>query len=205
MWLTARVSFAAQRSSQDRCAVVVTGERAVVVLADGAGGTTRGAEAAQAAVEFILRELTHGTDFNDPRVLVETLASLDARLAREGGETTAVIATVWPNSIAGASVGDSDAYIFGPSGVVHLTAGQIRKPLLGSGRATPRPFAFAGMLAGTLVVGSDGLFAHAAHGEIADAAMESNLASAAQRLADAARLPSGTYSDDVTIALVRAR
>ena len=80
------------------------------------------------------------------------LASLDPTLP---GETTTVLLIVDGNRLYGASVGDSEAWMLGTANL-RLTASQQRKPLLGSGAASPVPF--SAVLDGVLLLASDGLF-----------------------------------------------
>jgi hypothetical protein len=74
--------------------------------------------------------------------LNELLTVLDREMAAIGafGETTGVIVVLSDNGIFGTSVGDSGAFVFSKTGLENLTANQIRKPFLGSGRAIPIPF-----------------------------------------------------------------
>jgi PPM family protein phosphatase len=200
---TARVAFAAGRASQDRSAILVLPDRAVIVLADGAGGTTGGAEAAEATVDLMLHELAHGAALSDPQILADMLVTFDSRLARErhGGQTTAVVVIVTRDSIIGASVGDSEAHLYAVTGGHDLTANQERKPLLGSGRARPRSFALESI--GTLLVASDGLFAYADQSRLAELVHGADLGAAAFALAEHVRLPTQRFRDDVTIILAR--
>ena len=66
-------------------------------------------------------------------------------------------------NVAGASVGDSGAWLVNPASgrFVDLTANQHRKPLLGSGRARITPFFHSKKATSrdVLLVASDGLFA----------------------------------------------
>jgi len=112
------------------------------------------------------------------------------------GETTAIVIVLSAKGITGTSVGDSEAWLVGPSGIDDLTASQHRRRL-GSGAAVPAAF-FRSPLDTVLVAGTDGLFKYASPDAIAVAAR----AGSAQSLAALARLPSGRYPDDVAVALV---
>ena len=59
------------------------------------------------------------------------------------GESTVVVVDVRADSICGASVGDSQAWIVNGADITDLTARQHRKPLLGSGEAEPVGFGTA--------------------------------------------------------------
>ena len=70
-----------------------------------------------------------------------------------------------PYGIAGASVGDSQAWMIDEGEIVSLTAEQNRKPLLGSGQAIPVGFNQP-PLHGILVAGTDGFFDYAKRDDI---------------------------------------
>src|SRR5262249_7289847 len=99
----------------------------------------------------------------------------------------------------GASVGDSGAWLIDP--FVDLTSAQKRKPLIGSGRACPVPF--ASPFAGTLLLASDGLFKYAAQSRIRQLAAHPELERIPEMLVDAVRLPSGNLQDDVAVMICR--
>src|SRR5262245_16836768 len=116
----------AHGAGEDRANVVTVGDGLLLVLADGAGGTSGGAAAADGVVSM-------ARDFR-PRTAedcVRFLEDVDRRILRIG-ETTAVIAFATDRVVFGASLGDSGACLFGPHGVTDLTENQKRKPLLGS-------------------------------------------------------------------------
>lgn len=115
----------ARGAGQDRAAVFEKPDALVVVLADGAGGTSRGASAAQAIADAVAAADTDGCDL---------LGLLDGDPNRLGqGQATAVIISLSASGIAGASVGDSGAWLVAGGNVHELTAGQVRKPLVGDG------------------------------------------------------------------------
>jgi serine/threonine protein phosphatase PrpC len=115
---------------------------------------------------------------------------------------TAVVASVGPTGIEGASVGDSEAWIINSDGQKRLTRNQIRKPLLGSGSAYPVPFA-SGILDSTLLVASDGLFKYTDFENICPVALLENVDAAAAGLIELVRLPSGALWDDIAVILCR--
>src|SRR5512132_1249634 len=108
-----------------------------MIVADGAGGVGGAAVAAQSICDFIMARVPQA--IGDPRVWADALREADAVLtaASHGGLTTAVVVEVNGRSICGASVGDSGAWAITDSGIVDLTASQLRKPLMGSGTARP--------------------------------------------------------------------
>ena len=122
----------AKGAGEDRVSVVPRGQGLVIALADGAGGTGRGARAADLAVARLaaaaqLRELD----------ATAALKDVNRQLAVLGGEAAAIVLAVTASRIKGASVGDCAAWIVAPDGNVDmLTARQHRKPLLGGGAST---------------------------------------------------------------------
>jgi serine/threonine protein phosphatase PrpC len=190
---------------QDCVEVIQQSGVAILIVADGAGGRSGGAEAARKVVEMARSAagqlLTH-----DPLACSKLLELMDRAIEADtsAGETTAVVAVVGSEGIAGASVGDSEAWIISSQGCERLTKGQVRKPMLGSGAA--RPVAFrAAFTEGTLLLGSDGLFKYTSAERICAAASESDLRSAAEALVKLVRLPSGALPDDVGVALCRRK
>jgi PPM family protein phosphatase len=164
-----------------------------IALADGAGGTSRAAEAANAVVAAAMTD----DDDND------LLERVDAQLIAQGGQTTAVVLSLTRSSVTGASVGDSQAWLVGDA-IVELTANQRRKPLVGDG-CLPVAFSHGPIGTATLVVGSDGLFGYAQRRAIALLATQKNLQRAAEQLIELVRLRTGDVPDDVTLVLARLR
>jgi serine/threonine protein phosphatase PrpC len=180
---------------QDRAAVFARDDGSItIVLADGAGGTSHGAEAAQAVIDSV--DSLAGSDA-DWSVVLQTL---DAGL--RGGQTTAIVLTVG-DSIRGASVGDSEAWLVDArQRIKALTADQSRKPLLGS-QAHVTPTIEERLGDATLVVASDGLFRMAKAIDITRIVVGDDLQRAAEQLVELVRTASGKLLDDVSIVLVR--
>ncbi|HEX4460525.1 MAG TPA: serine/threonine protein phosphatase [Polyangia bacterium] len=197
VWRTAELSIGQSARNEDRVAVLAAADRVVLVVADGAGGSGRGADAAESIVALVRKRSATG-----PFDAAALLREADAALAPTGGESTAVIVTVDDRGISGASVGDSAAWIVDGAGYVDLTERQRRKPLVGSGRAQPSPF-HAPPLTGTLLLGTDGLFKYAPPSLIRQIATDFAFATIADRLIASVRLPSGVLHDDTTIAICR--
>ena len=132
----------------------------MIAVADGAGGTGRGARAAELSVARLaaaaqLREL-------DPTAAEGCRSA--ARCHREAKPRRHRSPSPAARS-AGARVGDCAAWIVATDGAVEmLTARQHRKPL--SAEAQHRLAFHAPFAIGTLVVGTDGLFAYASTGRI---------------------------------------
>lgn len=188
--LLAETAVVAASAGQDQAAVGSLDGQLVMVVADGAGGTSGGSEAASAVIEEVKAHLgARQVDW------ASLLCSVDAELA-ECGQTTAVVVQVVGDRIYGASVGDSEAWLFSSDSSMELTADQRPKPLIGTGRAMPVAF-MANLSPGTvLVLGSDGLFKYADHQAIRGLALSSAPPSA---FVDLARMASGGLQDDVAV------
>ena len=202
MFATSKQIRAGGKELQDRAEFFWCGSDLVLVVADGAGGMSGGAEAAQFFVEGIKRRIGSASLNTDE--LTELLTSLDREMATIGayGETTGVIAILSGTSIFGASVGDSGAIIFSKSGLKNLTANQVRKPFLGSGRAIPIPFTHE-LSNETLLVATDGLLKYTSLEKIAATILASDFESAASKLVGLVRYQSGALPDDISILLAR--
>ena len=184
-------------AGQDRAAVFERDRGIVIALADGAGGTSNGAIAAQAVVDTV--EILAAADA-DWSVVLRALDGDGRRLA--GGQSTAIVLVVDEAGIRGASIGDSEAWLVRADRVDVLTANQQRKPLLGGG-GHPASTSTGPIGNATLVVASDGLFRYAKAIDIARIAMLPDLATSADQLVALVRLPSGNVPDDLSIVLCR--
>jgi serine/threonine protein phosphatase PrpC len=190
----------ASGAGEDRAIAVPTAGGYMVAVADGAGGTGGGSAAADSLIAF-LSKLTAGAASTD---WFSALCKFDDELAarRSGGHTTGVVAFVKDDSVIGASVGDSSAWLITPTGETSdLTTRQRRRPLLGSGEALPVQFE-AELQGGRVLLASDGLFKYATAERICTLAMQGSVAEAAHALANCVRLPSGGLQDDVAVVLV---
>lgn len=198
----ASVGPRANTAAEDRAAVIEHPAGLVVVVADGAGNSGNGARAAERVVGAVRRALDGHALLPDAGYWARTLMDIDLALSRDGGETTAVVLGVAGGRIAGASVGDSAAWLVRADGVEELTQAQHRKPLVGSGEAVPVPFTRDGAV-GTLLAATDGLHKYAPLDAIARTALGDDLAATAEQLVNLVRLPNGTLQDDVTVVLYR--
>jgi PPM family protein phosphatase len=188
----------------DRAVVVQHPEALVVAVADGSGGQAGGGEAAQAVIDAVERRLAEGLVPLDKAAWCALLVDLDRIIEEDpqAGEATAVVLAVGRRFIVGACVGDSRAVLLGRASVLDLTERQNRRPLLGTGGALPVPI-MAPSKVGTLVVGTDGLFAYVQPKELQRLASgRGSLDERARALLEAVRLPSGGLSDDVALCLV---
>ncbi len=184
-------------AGEDRVAVALADGRILIALADGAGGTGGGA----AAADMVVRQIDNvGPDFDPVRLLGEA----DHLISRHGGQSTGIILSLSIGGVSGASVGDSEVWLIRDSDDVALTAFQERKPLLGTGNATPRVFVTP-PLKGTLVIATDGLFKYAPRQHLLTILRSDDLHSIPQRAVDLARLPSGDLQDDIAIVVCRPR
>lgn len=158
--------------SQDRLLVANVGDAWILGLADGAGGVAGGAEAAELFIARVHQAAyQRAFDTTTPEAWSALLVQIDEeiRASPAAGETTGIAIAVRPTELVGASSGDSEAWRFAAEVRDQLTEGQARRPRLGSGRALPRGFRAASN--GVLVLGSDGLFGHALHDDIARIAL----------------------------------
>jgi serine/threonine protein phosphatase PrpC len=192
------------RECEDRVMARVIGDALIVAVADGAGGMGGAANAAGAVVEAVNNAALHSDNQFDANFWCDVLRSVDQRLAQSahGGQSTAVVAAVSPSHIAGASVGDSGAWLIGVDGYDDLTAYQVRKPLIGSGCATPVIFR-AGAIEGTLLIASDGLLKYARPIDVCCRATMNGLDEALSQLVALVRAPGGVLVDDIGIVLIR--
>jgi len=203
MFIVAKYIEASGSRGQDRAQVIEHRDGLIIVLADGAGGTSGGAEAADTVVLWAQAYATRTDDIRPAAQWAELLAKADQQISINNGQTTGVIVALFEGGISGASVGDSAARIVHPdNGYTHLTANQIHKPLIGTGVARPVPFEHAA-LSGTLLVASDGLVKYAPHPRLCEAAKGEDLDAAPKRLVDLTRLKSGSLQDDVAVVLCR--
>jgi len=206
MFQTAKIVEAYLSRPEDRAEVIPLPSGLLIVVADGVGGISGGAEAADLAVSIARESAAATAELGDAAAWVGLLAEMDRRIRadRTAGETTAVLAAVSADGLAGASVGDSGAWLISPAGCTDLTARQQAKPFLGSGAAWPVDFA-AAPFEGTLLVATDGLFKYARRDRICQVALQDDLQVAAKQLVDLVRLTSGRLPDDVALVLCRPR
>lgn len=181
---------------EDRFLVVERATGALIVVADGAGGTSRGAAAAQSIVDA-------AEAAREPLDPVALLCACDCWLNMAGGQCAAVVLVVDGTTVDGASIGDSAAWLIDDQQSIELTSEQVRKPLLGSGGAEIVPFHARFSGGGTLVVATDGLWTYVPPYGIKTLATSEPLERVPERLLDAARLRSGALRDDTTIIAVR--
>ena len=202
MFATAKQIHAGSHELQDRAEVFWSGANLIMIVADGAGGRSGAAEAAEFVTQRV-RQTIHSADLS-PAGLTEFLRLVDRQMVAAGsiGETTCVIVVISNAGIIGASVGDSGAWHITQAGIDYLTGHQSRKPFLGVGCATPVSFV-RGPLTGTLLVASDGLLKYSSPERIASVALTGEVEVSAQNLVQLVRYASGALPDDVSVLLVR--
>ena len=186
---------------QDRFDVIDFDTSRALVVADGVGGRSGAAEAA----EFVIRTTRAVSNrLSDGASCVNLLREMDQRLAgaQDGGETTAVIVIVGSNKIYGANVGDSTAWFFAQSGSEELT--RARKPYLGTGAALPHKFEHT-LIEGTIVVASDGLWKYTDLKLITEKVRTEEPKKLAVALGDLVRLRSSAFQDDIAVVTCHIR
>ena len=182
---------------EDRVDVFHADQRTVIVVADGAGGTGSG----DLAADFVVREVqSNFTTIHSANEWADFLRQTDKQISL--GESTAVVVDVRPFGIAGASVGDSCAWIINDGKITDLTANQIRKPLLGSGMSQPVGFTHTS-LAGLLIAATDGFFDYAKRDEITRLVGQTEFYEISRKCIELVQFPSGDMWDDVGIVVGR--
>ncbi|MGE0085267.1 MAG: protein phosphatase 2C domain-containing protein [Desulfococcaceae bacterium] len=198
------VSVPAGSENQDQVSVFTRSGGLLLVLADGAGGSCGGGEAAEMAVRTV--EESSECKLTDPDSWKHLLFHIDQKLLyyqRNGtGETTCLIVAVKDGFVCGAGAGNSEAWIFQNDKLIDLTENQHIKPLLGTGRALPVSFGPV-PFSGTILAGTDGLFKYSQYGDILNALKIEDMEKCAEQLLANVRLPSGSFWDDVTFAICR--
>jgi serine/threonine protein phosphatase PrpC len=195
-------SEAGNLENQDRAGVIFCAERLVLVVADGAGGRSGGAEAAEMTAKLVRENANRLTTDDD---CVRLLREIDKQVSSDpvAGETTCVVAVVTRSSIVGASVGDSGAWFVTAKEMYDLTWQQARKPFVGCGAVRITPFNSTDVPAGTLLLATDGLLKYTSPERICEECRKQEVESAKEELLGLVRLQSGVYPDDVTFILHR--
>jgi hypothetical protein len=196
---TTSITVAYQHRCEDRVQVLDFDDGVVIAVADGAGGTGAGGEAA----ETVIRELTAAASLeHDATTWCDLLKQIDYRIG--SGESTCVVVAWSPQGIVGASVGDSRAWLLENDDFIDLTKSQIRKPLLGSGEAHPVGFQHPASQ-GLLLVSTDGFCNYVRRDKLLKEILWIDFAVLARKLVEMVRLPSGELWDDIGIVACRPR
>lgn len=193
------LSVAASTENQDRGLAMDDSNQLILTVADGAGGSSGGSEAATLLIQCVKAGASRLHSAEECSNLLREIDSIICR-DRHAGETTGALAVVSKTEVFGSSVGDSGVWFIPETGgYCDLTGGQTRKPLLGSG-GRPRPF-FCPRQRGILLLASDGLFKYAAAQKIVETCRTVPFADLPEHLVSLIRLPSGALHDDVTVVL----
>lgn len=186
-----------RRDSEDRGEIFQVTDGLCLAIADGAGGISGGAEAANLFIE-VVRQAASSLDSRGG--LAGLMMGVDGRISEDAlaGETTGIIVSLREGKLVGASVGDSAAWLFTESSRCELTSGQMRKPLIGSGSVTPHLMSMDKPI-GTLVIATDGLWKYTSLEAIHKTVLENAMQSLPVKLINLARLKSGTLPDDVCV------
>jgi serine/threonine protein phosphatase PrpC len=196
---TAQTTQTYRKQCEDRAHVIASDERTVIVVADGAGGSGGGATAAETVVSQVKAAYS---GIENPGQWANLLKQIDFRIGE--GESTAVVVDIGAESICGASVGDSQAWIVAGGQIVDLTSNQNRKPLLGSGSASPVEFTHRS-LEGILVVATDGFCNYVKRDALTRLIAQSDFFEIPRRCVELVRLPSSELWDDIAIVVCRVR
>ena len=188
-----RMAAATGRDCQDYAEVERLSDGSLrLALADGVSGMSGGLEAATQAVQSWTKAKSLAPEL--------ALAEADSLLSRasHGGQTTAIYLELTPDSLQGASLGDSCVWFLEANGTwTELTEYQRRKPYLGSGEAVPIAFFRVPRESGRVLICSDGLWRFMDLADIWANAFLDPLAKAADAL-----LNKPPYMDDVSLVLV---
>ena len=146
------------KDGQDCIAIHEMGDMVLLCLSDGAGGIGGGSIASR-MVCALSSDISSISKFSSEVEFELLLREIDAALCNdsEAGEATCVLVLIRAGQATGASVGDSQCWLFEADFEYELSRLQNRKPLLGSGGAVPIGFGPV-ELNGSIVLGSDGLF-----------------------------------------------
>jgi serine/threonine protein phosphatase PrpC len=184
---------------EDRVAVLDFEDGVILVVADGAGGTGAGDQAA----ETVIREITAAASMeHDQETWCGVLRQIDLRIG--AGESTGVVVACSARGVVGASVGDSQAWFLADGELHDLTRNRVRKPLLGSGEAVPTGFAHP-TIQGLLLVATDGFCNYVRRETLLKEILWTDFAVLARKLVQMVRLPSGELWDDVGLVVCRPR
>jgi serine/threonine protein phosphatase PrpC len=194
---TTSITVPYRHRCEDRVQVIDFDDGVVIAVADGAGGTEFGGEAA----DTVIREITSAASLaHDPAAWCDILRQTDHRIG--AGQSTAVVAAWSSRGIVGASVGDSKALLLEKDDLNDLTRSQVRKPLLGTGEARPVGFSHPPSQ-GLLLVCTDGFCNYVRRETLLKEILWIDFAVLARRLVEMVRLPSGALWDDVGIVACR--
>ena len=188
-----------RRICQDAVGVFESGDSAVLIVADGAGGTEDGEFASRSVVDSVRQATTQREgEIQWGHVLRQADFSIPS------GESTACVVELTASGLRGSSVGDSRIGFVVGDELVFPSDGQQRKPLLGSGAAVPYEFS-SHWDGGVVIVGSDGFWNYVRIERLLAELRFIEFPLLAKTLCEMVRLPSGDLSDDVAVVCARRR
>ena len=188
-----RIAEALAGRGEDRVATAMRNEAAIIVVADGAGGVSGGARAAEAICSA-----------PPPSDAQWTKWLSDRDRSALGGEAAAIAMSITKDgAVSGASVGDCEAWIVQTKGMRQLTAFQERKPLLGSGTTDPRGFTASLSTDDVLVVATDGLWKYMSLEQVRALARSRPIDEALDAIVQGLRFASGALPDDVAVVICK--
>lgn len=179
----------------------------IVALADGQGGRSGGAEAAQTAVKSAVQMALSASirQLQSERFWRQLLLDVDKAVADDpdAGFTTFVGAAITEHQIVGVSSGDSQAVLISQTGSsVMLTANQRRNPPVGSQMCHPVPFSVPFPTNSRLLLMSDGVYKFVPSETIFSTIAKLEAKDAIKTIRELAVGRSGTLYDDFTLVIV---
>ena len=177
-------------------------------LADGQGGQAGGGEAARLACRVVIETVSSArvTSVATAGTWLNALRRADERVRgdRDAGYTTLIGFAVAGGHVVGASNGDSALWLGSQDGgVLDLTKHQAKNPPIGSGFATPAPFAATLPASWVILAMSDGVWKAVGRGRVEELLRVHRGQSLLDSLLAAARLPwSGGLGDDFTAVIL---
>jgi PPM family protein phosphatase len=196
---TTSITVACKQRCEDRVKVLDLDGGVVIIVADGAGGTGAGGQAA----DTVSREVTAAASLeHDAEAWCGILRQTDCRVGV--GESTCVVVARSSKGIVGASVGDSKAWLLENGDLDDLTRNQVRKPLLGSGEAQPVGFMHTASQ-GLLLVCTDGFSNYVRRDTLLKEILWIDFSILPRKLVEMVRLASGDLWDDVGIVVCKPR
>lgn len=201
---SASVMKSSSRKNDDLIDVSIKNGKLVVLVADGATGFGYGHLAAKALADHL------GTAFNPDftsreikSFLIEADAAVRSACAAEaeGADTTGIVFTLSDGKIEGASVGDSQAFVFNSS-ALELTASQRQRPRIGNG-GYPQDFSATVSPGDILVAATDGLWNCVEPSEVERICFSSRSPEEmVSNLLARSKTSDGRYDDDVSIVCI---
>lgn len=179
----------------------------IVALADGQGGRSGGAKAAQTAVKSAVSLALSASvaQVQSERFWAQLLFDVDQSVCDEpdAGFTTFVGVAVTVTKIIGVSSGDSQALLLTPDGSVELlTSKQKKNPPVGSAVCHPVTFMSPFPAEAKLVVMSDGVYKFVSQETICSTILKQKPRDAIQTILEAAIGKSGTLYDDFSMIIL---